>query len=74
MANPQCSSISSVVEAIFFMNEENGESRKDPSNTKLSFLLYLQIKPCGVRHKSWKNLLASKEILLRICFVLICSR
>ena len=58
MAYPQCSSIVSVVEAKFLMQVDNGISRKDPSNKRQSFFPSLQIKPCGIRFKSGKNLLS----------------
>ena len=56
MADPQCSSISSVVEANWFMQEENGVSKKYPSNKRWSFFPSLQIRPCGERQKLEKNL------------------
>ena len=55
MAVPQCSSISSVFDANLLKQVENGISKKDPSKTRRSVLPSLQIKPCGERHRSWKN-------------------
>ena len=55
MSEPQCSSMSSVVEASFLMQVENSVSRKDPSNARRSILHSLQIRSCGLRCKSGMN-------------------
>ena len=55
MADQQCSSVSSMTEANWFTQVENGVPKKDPSNKRQSFFPSLQIRPCGVRHKSEKN-------------------
>ena len=52
MAVPQYSSNSSDVDENWLMQVKNVVSRKDLSKTIHSFLPYLQMKPCGVRHKS----------------------
>ena len=56
MADPQHSSILSVVQVNWLIQADNGVSRKYPSKVRRSFLPYLQIKPFGVRCKSGKNL------------------
>ena len=52
MANPHCSSISSMVEKNWFVEAENGACKNNPSNMTLSFLPYFQIRTCEVRCKS----------------------
>ena len=55
MDDPQCSSISSVVEMSWCMQVENSVSKKDLSNTRRSFSPSLQIRHCGVTHRLKKK-------------------
>ena len=73
MAEPQCSSISSVVEAKLFVQVGNGISRKDQPNTRRSFYLLCKSNLMGSEAKWGNFFLASVEILLRI-FTFILSQ
>ena len=54
--DPQYNSISSMVEANWLTQAENGVSRKYSSKTRRSFVPAFKIKPCGTICKFGKNL------------------
>ena len=70
MADPQCDTISAVVEENWLMQAENGVRRKDPSIKRRSFLSSLQIKLGGVRHE-YGNTFSSQYGNAAAC--LLCS-
>ena len=64
MADPKCSSISSIAEVNWFIQMENGISKKDLSKRDDRFCLF-QIRPCGMTRKSGGN--SSQSVNAAVC-------